>query len=330
MKRRLHRRPVPRSSAKRVIITTTSVIMDSATYYGPGGAFVANASRSSASPGPSSSVARRHCFVVSHGKCSAALFSLDTGGGLCLKEKDARGAYLLDRCPTYVEPILEYLQNGRLLLNDKVSYLGVIEEAKFFGVDELIPDIQRLMRERSYTMTRQDVIRALCHTCIIRRCELSGVDLSRLDLRHVDFRGANLSMCNLEHADLSHSDFEGAQLYGAKMMHANLEGADLRSCKMGGPGRPVNLERRPQLGQPEGRHHGRKRVVWRQLSLRHADQSQPAELRPPARCSGQCRCLGLQAERERHERRRPEALTTSTSFFVLQHDGSQRDAFFVQ
>lgn len=170
------------------------------------------------------------------------LFSLDTDVGLCLKEKDAHGAYLLDRCPTYVEPVLEYLQNGRLLLNDKVSYLGVIEEAKFFGVDELIPDIQRRMMEPSHTMTRQDVIRALCHTCIKRvsfkGCDLTAVDLSQLDLHLLDFRGANLSMCNLEHADLSHSDFEGAQLYGAKMMYANLEGADFRSCKMGDPDGP--------------------------------------------------------------------------------------------
>ncbi|KAL3238784.1 hypothetical protein MRX96_021815 [Rhipicephalus microplus] len=149
------------------------------------------------------------------------LFSLDTDVGLCLKEKDAHGAYLLDRCPTYVEPVLEYLQNGRLLLNDKVSYLGVIEEAKFFGVDELIPDIQRRMMG----------------------CDLTAVDLSQLDLHLLDFRGANLSMCNLEHADLSHSDFEGAQLYGAKMMYANLEGADFRSCKMGGPRRAVVVER---------------------------------------------------------------------------------------
>ncbi|KAH7944363.1 hypothetical protein HPB52_018678 [Rhipicephalus sanguineus] len=149
------------------------------------------------------------------------LFGLDTDGGLCLKEKDVHGAYLLDRCPTYVEPILEYLQNGRLLLNDKVSYPGVIEEAKFFGVDEIIPDIER-------RMTGYD---------------LSGVDLSRLDLHLLDFRGANLTMCNLERADLSHSDFEasspGAQLYGAKMMYADLKGADLRSCKMGDPDGPL-------------------------------------------------------------------------------------------
>ncbi|XP_049523113.1 BTB/POZ domain-containing protein KCTD9-like [Dermacentor silvarum] len=145
------------------------------------------------------------------------LYSQDVDGGLCLKEKDRYGAYMLDRCPTYAAPILDYLQHGRLLLNDKISHLGVIEEAKFFGLDSLIPDIERMMKDQN----------------------LSGADLSWLELQHVVFKGADLSMCNFEGADLSHSDFEATQLYGAKMIKANLEGADFRCCKMGDPNGPV-------------------------------------------------------------------------------------------
>ncbi|KAH7942935.1 hypothetical protein HPB52_002710 [Rhipicephalus sanguineus] len=99
--------------------------MDSATYYGPGGVVVDDASWSSASPEPSYSVTRQNAlFRGEPREMFGCLFGLDTDGGLCLKEKDVHGAYLLDRCPMYVEPILEYLQNGRLLLNDKVSYPG--------------------------------------------------------------------------------------------------------------------------------------------------------------------------------------------------------------
>ncbi|XP_065301726.1 BTB/POZ domain-containing protein KCTD9-like isoform X2 [Dermacentor albipictus] len=171
------------------------------------------------------------------------LYSQDVDGGLCLKEKDRYGAYMLDRCPTYAAPILDYLQHGRLLLDEKVSPLGVIEEAKFFGVDSLIPDIERMMKAGPGPMTRQDVLRALCKVSIMRISfqdkDLSGADLSLLELQHVDFRGANLTMCNFEGSNLSHSDFEGAQLFGAKMIKANLEGADLRCCKMGDPNGPA-------------------------------------------------------------------------------------------
>ncbi|XP_049273530.1 BTB/POZ domain-containing protein KCTD9 [Rhipicephalus sanguineus] len=112
-------------------------------------------------------------------------------------------------------------------------------------------------------------------------CDLSGVDLSRLDLHLLDFRGANLSMCNLERADLSNSDFEGAQLYGAKMMYANLEGADCRSCKMGDPDGPLawNAELLTDAIMDGSVLYG---VNFRYAKLY---QRQPAELRPPARCS---------------------------------------------
>lgn len=171
------------------------------------------------------------------------LYSERADGGLCLKEKDDQGAYILDRDPTYAAPILEYLKHGRLLMYDTLSPLGVIQEAKFFGVDSLIPEIERRTQGFRAPLDRMGVIRALNSVLNARVSfqdeDLTGADLSLLDLRRVDFRGANLTMCKFEGANLSQSDFEGAQLYGAKMIKANLEGADLRSCKVGDPDGPA-------------------------------------------------------------------------------------------
>lgn len=40
---------------------------------------------------------------------------------------DHKGAYLIDRSPTYFEPILNYLRNGRLIFDTNVN-----PEGKFF------------------------------------------------------------------------------------------------------------------------------------------------------------------------------------------------------
>ncbi|KAM7287794.1 BTB/POZ domain-containing protein KCTD9 [Ixodes scapularis] len=177
--------------------------------------------------------------------------------------RDSRGAYLVDRSPRHFEPLLNYLRHGQLVLDGGLSPQGVLEEAKFFGIESLVPVLEQIIQgergPRDYSpLTRRDVVDALTTTSHLSELRfqgvnLSGADLSRLDLRHINFKwanlqgarlsGANLSYCCLERADLSLANLEGAQLVGAKMLCANMEGAILRSCNMEDPaGNSANLE----------------------------------------------------------------------------------------
>ncbi|XP_075527674.1 BTB/POZ domain-containing protein KCTD9-like isoform X2 [Dermacentor variabilis] len=171
--------------------------------------------------------------LVSKEPCSmlGRLFSKGADGVVWPSAKDSHGAYLVDRSPTYFEPLLNYLRHGQLILDRGVSPRGVLEEAKFYGIESVIPELER----------------------ISQGVDLSGADLSRLDLRHINFKWANLrkcrltwanlSYCCLERADLTLANLEGAQLVGAKMMRANMEAAHLRSCNMEDPaGNSANLE----------------------------------------------------------------------------------------
>ncbi|GBP32446.1 hypothetical protein EVAR_24610_1 [Eumeta japonica] len=169
---------------------------------------------------------------------------------------DSSGAYLIDRCPEYFEPILNYLRHGSVILDKHVNPRGVLEEAVFYGIDSMIPHLKQLIENSENkvsdhdALTRQDVIRSLIITptaCELRfqGVNLAGADLSKLDLRNINFKyaclsrcnlsGANLSFCCLERADLSYANLEGTQLLGVKALCANMEGVNLQGCFMEDP-----------------------------------------------------------------------------------------------
>lgn len=152
---------------------------------------------------------------------------------------DKNGAFLIDRSPTYFEPILNYLRCGQLVYDKHVNPEGILEEAKFFGIESIIPELEHIIFQDKQTrdtlpLTRRDVIDALIkspYTAELRfqGVNLSGSDLSRLDLRYINFKyanlsgckltGSNLSWCCLERADLSHAELDQAQLLGKKTIH---------------------------------------------------------------------------------------------------------------
>lgn len=187
----------------------------------------------------------------------------DNGYLMTPSNVDSQGAYLIDRSPTYFEPILNYLRNGQLIFDSNVNLEGILEEARFFGIESIVPQLENLIAQTQQTrdnlpLSRRDVINALIMTPFISELRFQGVnlagsDLSRLDLRYINFKyaclhgcrmtGANLSWCCLERADLSHAILEGAQLLGVKMLCANLEGANLRACNFEDPaGTRANME----------------------------------------------------------------------------------------
>ncbi|KAL0117193.1 hypothetical protein PUN28_010201 [Cardiocondyla obscurior] len=178
--------------------------------------------------------------------------------------QDHRGAYLIDRSPTYFEPLLNYLRHGQVILDSHVNVAGVLAEAHFYGIESAIrilttmSEKEEFCKEGLVSLTRKDVLKAIMSTSTNAELRFQGVDfvkadLSKLDLRNINFKyaimhhcslaGANLSGCCFERADLSHANLQGAQLVCVKMSCANLAAANLHSCNFEDPsGLSANME----------------------------------------------------------------------------------------
>ncbi|KAL4708517.1 hypothetical protein ACJJTC_014125 [Scirpophaga incertulas] len=185
----------------------------------------------------------------------ARMFAEENKSMMNPSSTDIEGAFLIDRSPQYFEPILNYLRHGDIILDNNVNPRGVLAEATFYGIDSMIPHLNKLIDDSKYSpnsqaLTRMDVVRAIIMTPTnselrFQGVNLAGADLSRLDLRYINFKyaclsrcnlgGTNLSYCCLERADLSHANLELAQLLGVKALCANMEGANLKGCNMEDP-----------------------------------------------------------------------------------------------
>lgn len=161
-------------------------------------------------------------------------------------DQDAQGAYLIDRNGHYFRPILDYLRHGRVVYDKHVNLQGVLEEARYYGLDALVLLIQDI-QQADVSLTRLDFIRTLVtssHTTELRfqGVHLSGINLSKLDLRNINFKYACLSHCNLSYANLSwccleraelrFANLEGAKLHSVMAVCADLQGAKLKCCDL--------------------------------------------------------------------------------------------------
>uniref|UniRef100_A0A182W4U1 BTB domain-containing protein n=1 Tax=Anopheles minimus TaxID=112268 RepID=A0A182W4U1_9DIPT len=161
-------------------------------------------------------------------------------------DQDAQGAYLIDRNGFYFRPVLDYLRHGRVVYDKNVNLQGVLEEARYYGLDGLVQQIIDI-EQADVSLTRLDFIRTLVtssHTTELRfqGVHLPGMNLSKLDLRNINFKFACLSHCNLSNADLSgccleraelrSANLEGANLNSAFVACADLQGANLKCCDL--------------------------------------------------------------------------------------------------
>ena len=194
----------------------------------------------------------------------ARMFTETTGSEqrILPSRQDPNGGFLIDRSPTYFEPLLNYLRHGEIILDANVNAAGVLAEARFYGLDGAIKMLTTMVDEQQrnglVSLTRKDVLKAIMSTPVSSELRFQGVDfvgadLSKLDLRNINFKyaimrgcrlvGANLSGCCFERADLSHANLQGAQLVCVRMLCANLAAANLHSCNFEDPGGlPANME----------------------------------------------------------------------------------------
>ena len=63
-------------------------------------------------------------------------------GELAPGAKDEQGAYMIDRTPDYFKPILNYLRTRELVIDPKISKDGVLAEARYFGIQGLVDQIE--------------------------------------------------------------------------------------------------------------------------------------------------------------------------------------------
>lgn len=70
----------------------------------------------------------------------------------CFYLQDETGAYLIDRDPKYFAPVLNYLRHGKLVL-DNLQEEGVLEEAEFYNVTQLIGLLKECISRRDQRPT---------------------------------------------------------------------------------------------------------------------------------------------------------------------------------
>ena len=88
----------------------------------------------------------RSTLVLREPSCMLSRMFSGSEEGMMPSIRDNTGAYLIDRSPKYFDPILNYLRTGNLIIDPSISPEGVLEEARYYGIDSIIPRLESMSR----------------------------------------------------------------------------------------------------------------------------------------------------------------------------------------
>ncbi|XP_065844032.1 BTB/POZ domain-containing protein KCTD5-like [Oscarella lobularis] len=71
--------------------------------------------------------------------------------------KDESGSYLIDRDPAYFSCILNYLRHGKLIINKDLAEEGVLEEAEFYNLPDLVQLAAERIKQRDQSVTKNNI-----------------------------------------------------------------------------------------------------------------------------------------------------------------------------
>lgn len=90
-----------------------------------------------------------------------------------MTDKDDSGAYLIDRDPQYFPPILNYLRHGKLVIEKNLIEEGVLEEAEFYNIQELINLVKERIKERDEKKSTQQNVKRVYRVIQFKETEIT-------------------------------------------------------------------------------------------------------------------------------------------------------------
>lgn len=125
-----------------------------------------------------------------------------------------------------------FLLGVPVALLSNVARLELPISSKSQSAPDTVPS--RSVTNSSSAATRQENLQKLLATKKCRRCDLSGVNLTRANLSGADLKGADLSSAVLSSANLFQAELQSSNLEKAKLDGANLYGIRLNEADLGG------------------------------------------------------------------------------------------------